>query len=963
MNNVERKNRLLQILCLVCSLGLIGTILTLGPLAVISGQALLGVLAGLCFFNLLLNLTIYRLVGGAKYQDIFKLGSLLLIISSSLVLAFGYWMVGTNVAVPVALFIPATLAALLLRARPALTLTFSWVVFSAILYISENWWKSYTPPVKLTPEQFTAINLMLVVFIFPVVVALIIFPVRSQSSTLVTQNNRLQALLSQQREIEQQLKESQQRLSATFEHAAIGIVHTDLNQRILLANQKYYDMLGYSREELLGRSYVDFTFPPDRFITPDYVLSRLEEGSGSFTQEKRYLRKDGTLLWVNLTISQVQPANGDSAYFITVVEDITERKRAQEQITFQASLLDQVHNAVIATDMRGMITYWNKFATNLFQWTAEEALGMYNRNLLASSEVPSKAQEMNDTISRYGYWEGELSLIRKDGTLLPGFAFNSMTHDTQGEPNGFLAVVMDMSEHFRDATALAEEKERQLVTLRSIGDGVITTDTQGCITLMNPVAETLTGWMQEEALGRPLLEVFRLINGKTREPAENPAIRVLETGEVQGLASRTMLVDRDGNERYVSNSGAPIRNSLGKIIGVVLTFRDVTERQRNEQELLKAQKLESIGILAGGIAHDFNNILTAIAGNIALARLETDSDGDSEGLIGELLVEAENAAMRAKDLTQQLLTFSKGGAPVKKAASLRELLEESASFALRGSNVKCYLNIETNLWPVEIDAGQINQVVNNLIINADQAMPEGGQITITAQNVPEEHLDKALPLKPGSYVCVSIKDEGIGIPPRNLSRIFDPYFTTKQKGSGLGLATSFSIINRHDGYITVSSELGSGSTFTFYLPATAGKVVKTSAFKPAVLAGSGRILLMDDDKMIRDLGARALKRLGYDITVAQDGAEAVNLYREALDKGSRYDIVIMDLTVPGGMGGKETINHLYRLDPGVRAIVSSGYSNDPVMANYQQYGFKGVLSKPFMMEELSQKLELIIKGN
>ncbi|HXG65532.1 MAG TPA: PAS domain S-box protein, partial [Blastocatellia bacterium] len=345
----------------------------------------------------------------------------------------------------------------------------------------------------------------------------------------------------------------------------------------------------------------------------------------------------------------------------------------------------------------------------------------------------------------------------------------------------------ELGERKRAEAALAAEKERLAVTLRSIGDGVIATDTDGKIVLLNRVAERLTGWPQAEAVGKRLDEVFCVRDEKTRDRCENIAETVIRTGGVTGLTGNPLLIARDGAERIIADSGAPIRDKDSRIIGVVLAFRDVTEQRKMEAELLKAGKLESLGVLAGGIAHDFNNILTTILGNISLVKASA-APGDETY---ERLSDAERASLRARDLTRQLLTFSRGGAPIRSAASVADLLEEAASFAITGSNVRCEFDLAEDLWPVDVDAGQISQVIHNLTLNAQQAMPEGGVIRIKAENVAigTGGENMSLPLPPGRYVKITVRDTGIGIPEEHLDKIFDPYFTTKQTGSGLGLAT------------------------------------------------------------------------------------------------------------------------------------------------------------------------------
>jgi len=406
---------------------------------------------------------------------------------------------------------------------------------------------------------------------------------------------------------------------------------------------------------------------------------------------------------------------------------------------------------------------------------------------------------------------------------------------------------------------------------------------------------------------------------------------------------------------WLSAHLSPLRDTNGNIIGGIALVEDITERRRMEEELLKFQKLESLAILAGGIAHDFNNFLTAILGNISLVKMYADP----EDKMYKRLTEAEKACIRAKDLTQQLLTFSKGGAPVKKLTPIGKLIKESASFAVSGSNARCEFSISEDLWLVEVDEGQMNQVINNLVINAQQAMPEGGVIRISAENKIVSAGD-GLPVKDGRYIKIIIEDHGIGIPKEHLSKIFDPYFTTKHKGSGLGLTTAYSIIKNHDGYIGVESKLGVGTKFYIYLPASEKGAPAKSDMKERPVVGKGRILVMDDEDAIREVLGEALGQIGYEVEFARDGAEAVELYRRTKENNRCFDVIIMDLTIPGGMGGKEAIGKLLEVDPWVKAIVSSGYSNDPIMSEYRKYGFRGVATKPYKIEELSKILHEVI---
>ena len=497
---------------------------------------------------------------------------------------------------------------------------------------------------------------------------------------------------------------------------------------------------------------------------------------------------------------------------------------------------------------------------------------------------------------------------------------------------------------------LNAEKERLAVTLRSIGDGFIATDVEGKVVMINNVAERLTGWVQAQMVGKPLVEIFNILNERTRKPSpeRGGADHRDRLGRGHGesrhrrLARRRGAADRD-------LSAAPIRDKKNCKIGTVLVFRDITEKEHLEAERRKAEKLESLGVAAGGIAHDFNNLLTAIIGNLSLSLITLEPENEIHGRLST----AKRASIRAQELAQQLLTFAKGGAPIKKTASIAQLINDTVSFSLRGTNVRSEFWLPDDLWPVEIDAGQISQVVNNLAINAEQAMPAGGVLRVRCENFTLAAESAALaPLRAGKYVKITVQDEGIGIPEEYLKKVFDPYFTTKPKGSGLGLATSYSIVKNHEGSIMVESKIGAGSTFSVYLPATDKEIAFAQARLPEMLQGEGRVLVLDDEADICDILALSLEPLGYEVTTAQDALTAIRLYKEAMDSGRRFDPVISDLTIPGGMGGAEAVKKLIELDPKVKAIVSSGYAMDPVMSRYKEYGFCACITKPYEIADM-----------
>ena len=435
-------------------------------------------------------------------------------------------------------------------------------------------------------------------------------------------------------------------------------------------------------------------------------------------------------------------------------------------------------------------------------------------------------------------------------------------------------------------------------------------------------------------------ELVAIAEGKTESEARDVTVRTFK-GEEKHVFYRWSVAP--GHERTFDR--------------VMVSVMDVTERKRMEQELQKIQKLESLGVLAGGIAHDFNNILTAISTNLSMARMYGDLRDD----ISEMLTDAEKASVRAKNLTQQLLAFAKGGTPIKKPVSISRLITTTAAFSLSGSNVRCELSLPDDLWLAEVDEGQVSQVIQNLIINADQAMPRGGTIRIAAENIVVGEKD-SLPLENGLYLRISVTDQGIGVSRKDMPSIFDPFFTTKQKGSGLGLATAFSVVHNHAGHIEVESVIEEGTTFSVYLPALGRTSDEKGRERKRLIKGEGRILLVDDEEIIRRAAGEALTRMGYEVQFAEDGAAGIELYQEAMQAERPFHAVIMDLTIPGGMGGKEAVGEVLRIDPEAKIIASSGYSNDPVMSDFRRYGFCGIITKPYRIEELGELLSRVTQG-
>jgi PAS domain S-box-containing protein len=502
----------------------------------------------------------------------------------------------------------------------------------------------------------------------------------------------------------------------------------------------------------------------------------------------------------------------------------------------------------------------------------------------------------------------------------------------------------------RTEEALIESEEKYRLVVENANDAVAVAQ-DGMIRFVNRRGIELSGYSEEELKAQPFIE---LVHPKDRELVRQNYLSML-SGESVPTRYAFRFIHKDGSIRWIEIS--VVRITWENSPATLSVLHDITEKRRMEEELFKAQKLESIGILAGGIAHDFNNILAGIMGNISLAKIDINQNANTY----HLLDEAEKASERATALTGQLLTFSKGGSPLRRIANISVVIVDCSTFALRGSKVRCDYNFSSDLWPVEIDEGQINQVIQNIIINAGQAMSDGGTIKISAENIIIE-TNSGLPLQAGRYVKMRFQDQGSGIPEGNINKIFDPFFSTKQTGSGLGLTIAYAIVKRHDGHIVVNSQVGHGTTFYIYLPSSIRKAQKKIKDVPDAITGKGKILAMDDEQTVRDVIYQMLRHMGYDVDLASEGQEAIKLYRRAIEADEPFDAVILDLTVPGAMGGKKTIGRLREIDSNVKAIIASGYSNDPVMSDYKNYGFCGVVVKPFNIQKLARILSDVLKG-
>jgi len=520
-------------------------------------------------------------------------------------------------------------------------------------------------------------------------------------------------------------------------------------------------------------------------------------------------------------------------------------------------------------------------------------------------------------------------------------------HARAGDWGGRPALLCSLEE----VTSLKRTEAKYRDLLDMVPAGVFEMDLEaGRFLSVNDLMCEVLGYTRGELMA---MDVEQIMTPKSVQASRERLHRAVK-GLPVAPSVEYQIVGKDGREVWVLLTSRIARHADGSVTSLAVA-QDITEKKRHEEEQRQVERLESLGVLAGGIAHDFNNLLTAILGNVTVGRRYSATGGRATRVFDEV----ERACGRARRLTQQLLTFSQGGEPIRQVTEIAPTIVECAMLAVRGSSSLCVFDLSEDLWRVDVDEGQIGQVITNLVINAEQAMPDGGTVTITASNV-DIGAGEPTPAGPGRFVRVSVADAGAGIAPEVLPRVFDPYFSTKPGGSGLGLATARSILKRHDGDITIETEEGAGTTIHLFLPATEARPRAGVEAQPSPEGLSGQILFMDDDDAVRELGLELLAELGFEPVAARSGEEAVELFADSVRRGAPFAAVVLDLTVSGGMGGKEALARIRDLDPSVAALVTSGYSNDPVLADPGAYGFSAAVAKPFTLEQIGAALARLL---
>jgi two-component system, cell cycle sensor histidine kinase and response regulator CckA len=758
--------------------------------------------------------------------------------------------------------------------------------------------------------------------------------------------------------IEEDLRESERILDATGKLSRIGGWEHDLTTGRAVWTRALYDIIELPHDQdppgvdgHLGYYPVEY-----REQLVQAYNTAVAEGT-PFDIELLGRTARGNEIWCRVQGEAVLEG-GKCVRMRGTFQDITAQKQSEQAARFERTRAQQyldiagVMLLAIGTDQR--VTLVNRKGCDILGYAEEEILGQnWFERFLPEEQVAEVSsvfdQILCGNVVPVEYHENPI--VRRDGSRRLIAWHNSILRDSEGKIAGLFSSGMDITVQRRTEEALRESERVHRRAVESLGGAVYRMAPEvDKYDSMSESFQGMTGYSSREVTPEFVKSIIleRRMLGPLAGLTREEALRAVRMGDAPAWRTEIRIRTKSGRERWLADTAvvATGEGSRESAYGILI---DITDHKRLEEEVARIHNLESLGTLAGGIAHDFNNMLTGVTGNLALLARLLQKESEEHQLAREAL----DSAIRTKGLTQQLMTFAGGGAPVKEAASIESLIRETTALSLRGANTKAAFALAEDLRSVNVDPGQIGQVIQNLVLNADQATPNGGTLHILADNVVISAGD-ALPLEPGAYVRIEVRDEGVGIPDRILHQVFDPYFTTKEAGHGLGLAICHSIIQRHGGHISVESERGEGTAFTFYLPAAKARAVEVTQEALELPEGTGRILVMDDeDQILRTVG-RMLGALGYTAAAAKNGEEAISAYRQASASGDPFGLVIMDLTIPGGMGGKEAVVKLHEVDPQARVIVASGYADDPVMADPQAYGFVAGIRKPIDLDELAE---------